>query len=342
MKIKCLLSTVFWLIPCILLPSCALDKGEINETHLLDTIAETVTIAETEAEESITEEEIPTKPEIPKLDNYQGMSVDVPYTLQFQSNGDGTCVVSGIVANLLYKGTYTVEIPETSPDGETVVGMYPPKATYNLPRYLTVEDYEILDGWVEDYVNKGIEQGVFENDMNLRRFRSYYVLRSAAISSTPELREDLIAQYPLCEYVPVYALDPAITEIQLANISQLIESAAPWYTADWCYAGLLSMQSVAGLMGVQDVYLERCLSEHSYHLENADAVRIPKTVTQFGDSLTTLSYLGASLLIYDGTMEEFKAIVDVEMPTMCPLTVQCTDGELTFKVSETRYPVLAE
>ena len=77
-------------------------------------------------------------------------------------------------------------------------------------------------------------------------------------------------------------------------------------------------------------------------MENADAVRIPKTVTQFGDSLTTLSYLGASLLIYDGTMEEFKAIVDVEMPTMCPLTVQCTDGELTFDVSETRYPVLAE
>lgn len=342
MKTKHIILATILLASFTLLPACTTDNGEIKDTESTDTISETATITGAETEESVTEEVTPTKPELPELNSYQGMTADIPYTLQFQSNGDGTCVVSGIIANLLYEGTYTVEIPETSPDGETVVGMYPPKATYNLPRYLTVEDYEILDGWIEDYVNKGIEQGVFENDMNLRRFRSYYVLRSAALSSTPDLRDDLIAQYPLCEYVPVYALDPAITEIQLANISQLIESAAPWYTADWCYAGLLSMQSVAGLMGVQDVYLERCITEHSYHLENADAVRIPKTVTQFGDSLITLSYLGASLLIYDGTMEEFKAIVDVEMSTMCPLTVRCTDGELTFKVSETRYPVLAE
>lgn len=341
MKKQIILATLLLTI-LVLLPACAADQGKIKETEPTDTILEIETIPETETEEVVTQDDTPTKPEIPRLDSYQGMTPDIPYTLRFQSNGDGTCAVSAIVTNLLYEGTYTIEIPETSPDGETVVSLYPPKATYNMPRYLTVEDYQILDSWIEDYVNKGIEQGVFKNDMKLQSFRAYYFLRDTSLASTQEEKDKLIARNPLCEYMPVYVLDPATPDTPLANLSGLMESAAPWYTADWCYADLLAMKNIADSLNVKDEYLERCLSEHSYHFGNAEAVRMPKTITQIWDSIKPLSHLGVSLVIYDGTMEEFKALADMEMSAMRPLTVQCTDGDLIFDVEEPFFPPLPE
>ena len=52
--------------------------------------------------------------------------------------------------------------------------------------------------------------------------------------------------------------------------------------------------------------------------------------------------MSASLIIYDGTVEQFKAIANTEIPAKGPLTVQCTDGELVFEVDEPRYPALAD
>lgn len=336
MKTKFTILSAILLAALMLFSACITGKGDIKET---DTDTETATITETE--ETETEAGIPTKPDLPELDSYQGMTPDVPYTLQFQSNGDGTCVVSRITTNLLYEGTYIIEIPETSPDGDTVVGVFPLKATYNLPRYLTVEDYEILDGWIEDYVNKGIEQGLYENDFRLQQFRAYYTLRSVALTPS-EHQNSLLAQHPLCLAGAMYTLDPAITETEYINLSQLMTVAAPWYTADWCYADLLSLKSTADSLGIEDGYLEGCIAEHSNHFGNAEAVRIPQTVMQLEECTTTFSYLGASLIIYNGTVEQFKAIANTEIPAKGPLTVQCTDGEQVFEVDEPRYPALAE
>lgn len=319
-------------------PGTQTEAGTVEETETEETLTEETVTEEMVTEETVTEEETHIQPELPELDSYQGMTADVPYTLHFFSNGDGTCYVSAIIANLLHEGTYTVEIPETSPDGDTVIGIFPLKSTYNLPRYLSVEDYQELDGWIQAYIDKGIEQGVFENDFELKRFRMCYKLYS-----TPYLKDDGSALSPLCEYIPLYILDPTTTEIELAYISQLMESAAPWYTANWCYADLLALKSIADSLHVEDEFLEQCLSEHSFHLGNTDAVHIPKTVTQLdGGTLRTLSCLGVSLLTYDGTMEEFKALANMEIPTMGPMAVRCADGELNFPVSERRYPMLEE
>ena len=95
-------------------------------------------------------------------------------------------------------------------------------------------------------------------------------------------------------------------------------------------------------MGIEDGYLEGCIAEHSNHFGNAEAVRIPQTVMQLEECTTAFSYLGASLIIYDGTVEQFKAIANTEVPAKGPLTVQCTDGEQVFEVDEPRYPALAE
>jgi hypothetical protein len=276
------------------------------------------------------------------------MTPDVPYTLNFYSYGDGTCAVMDIVVNMLYEGSYTVEIPETSPDGDTVVEVNYIKSTYNLPRYLTVEAYAILDGWWEDYFDRCVEQGLLEADRadyELRRARSYYLLRDPALSSTENLEADMIAQFPLCQHIPVVVLDITITEVEMAHISQLMAVAAPWYTTEWCYADLLAMKSLADGFGVEDPHLEDSLAKHSDSLMGVEAVRIPHTVTRLFDNLQTLSSMGVTRLIYDGTAAEFEAIFSGQLAKLTiphPMTVQCTDGELTLDNLEVRYPALTE
>jgi hypothetical protein len=325
------------------LPACTVTED--TETDAPDTTAETVADTETEA---VTEDNSLTPPTLPAMDSYQGMTTDVPYTLNFYSYGDGTCAVMDIVVNMLYEGTYTVEIPETSPDGDTVVEVNYIKSTYNLPRYLTPAAYKTMVGWWEDYFDRCVEQGLLEADrvdFELRRARSYYLLRDASLSSTENLAADMIAQYPLCEHIPVYVLDISTTEVEMAHISQLMAAAAPWYTTEWCYADLLTMEGLADSFGVEDPYLEKCLAEHSESLAGAEAVRIPRTVTQLLDNLQTLSSMGVTRLIYDGTAAEFDAIFSGQTAKLTlpyPMTVQCTDGELTLDNLEVRYPALTE
>ena len=343
MKMKNLTVVALLLAVLLTLPACTVTENA--ETDAPGTTTETVADTETEA---VTEENSLTPPTLPTLDSYQGMTPDVPYTLKFFSYEDGTCAVMEIVVNMLYEGSYTVEIPETSPDGDTVVEVNYIKSTYNLPRYLTVEAYAILDGWWEDYFDRCVEQGLLEADRadyELRRARSYYLLRDATLSSTENLEADMIAQFPLCQHIPVVALDITITEVEMAHISQLMAAAAPWYTTEWAYADLLAMKSLADGFGVEDPYLEGSLAEHSESLAGAEAVRIPHTVTRLPDYLQTLSSMGGTRLIYDGTAAEFEAIFSGQLtkPTIpYPMTVQCTDGELTLNNLKVRYPALAE
>lgn len=343
MKMKNLTVVALLLAVLLTLPACTVTED--TETDVPGTTTETVADTETEA---VTEDNSLTPPTLPTLDSYQGMTPDVPYTLEFYSYGDGTCAVMDIVVNMLYEGTYTVEIPETSPEGDTVVEVNYLKCTYNLPRYLTPAAYKTMVGWWEDYFDRCVEQGLLEADradFELRRVLSYYVLRDATLSSTENLAADMIAQFPLCEHIPVYALDITTTEVEMAHLSQLMAVAAPWYTTEWGYADLLTMEGLADSFGVEDPHLEDSLAEHSDSLADAEAIRIPRTVTRLLDRLQTLSSMGIDRLIYGGTVAEFEAamswpINEITLPY--PMTVQCTDGELTLDNLEVRYPALTE
>ena len=343
MKMKNLTIVALLLAILLILPACT-ATGD-TETNVPDTATETVADTETQAE---TEDDSLTPPPLPTLDSYQGMTPDVPYTLKFYSYGDGTCAVMDIVVNMLYEGTYTVEIPETSPDGDTVVEVNYLKCTYNLPRYLTLDAYETLVGWWEDYFDRCVEQGLMgaeEADFRLRQARSYYMLRDATPSSAEVPNDEVIARFPLCRHIPVYTLDMAATELEFAHISQLMAVAAPWYTTEWCYADLLAMKSLADGFGVEDPHLEDSLAKHSDSLMGVEAVRIPHTVTRLFDNLQTLSSMGVTRLIYDGTAAEFEAIFSGQLAKLTiphPMTVQCTDSELVLDNLEVRYPALTE
>ena len=344
MKTKRLATVALLLASLLILPACEI-AGDTSDLTVSDTTAETVADTETEA---ATENNGPTPPELPALESYQGMTPDVPYTLEFYSHGDGTCAVSNIVVNMLYEGTYTVEIPETSPEGDTVVEAGYLRPTYNLPTYLTKEAYETMVGWWEDYFDRCVEQDLMEAneaEFRLNQARSYYVLKDATPFSSMIPEADVIARFPLCEHIPVYALDVSATDAEYAHLSQLMAVAAPWYTTEWCYAELLSMKSKADVLGVEDPHLAECLEEHSDSLADAEAIRIPHTVTCLVNQLNPMSSVGITHLIYDGTTAEFAAIFSGELDRItlpCPMTVVCTDGELALDNLKIRYPALAE
>ena len=344
MKTKRLAVISLLLASLLILPACEI-AGDTSDLTVSDTTAETMADTETEV---ATEDNSPTAPELPILESYRGMTPDVPYTPEFYSFGDGTCAVTNIVVNMLYEGTYTVEIPEASPEGDTVVEVSYLGATYNLPLYLTKDGYETMVGWWEEYFDRCVEQGLL--DENEAKFRldqacSYYCLKDATPYSAMELKADEIARFPLCEHIPMYTWDMASTEVEMAHISQLMAVAAPWYTAEWCYADLLSLQSMAETLGVEDPHLAECLEKHGDSLADAEAIRIPRTVTRLSDNLQTLSSLGVTRLIYAGTVADFEAIFEGQLDRITlpsPMTVVCTDGELMLDNLKIRYPALAE
>ena len=292
----------------------------------------TVTDApETEAESSA---ETVFDPSTLDLDTYQGMTPDMPYKITYLSNGDGTCRVSGITVNILYEGSYTVNIPETSPDGDTVVGLSL-TPSYNIPAYIPAEDFEKIRAAVLDFYRDTPDQTdeeVARNNFYYKLFMSYFQLKGLEFCSTPELKEELLQYYPVCEYTNVYALDPKATAIDLARTSSLIALAAPWYTAEWCYADLLKIQKMAGEHNITDPNVEKYLSGHSDHLKDAVTVKLPKTLT--GLSVTDpeiMLYMGITSLTYDGTMEEFRAFFNMESSIVPPsMVVHCIDGDISY------------
>ena len=161
---------------------------------------------------------------------------------------------------------------------------------------------------------------------------SHFQLKGLEFCTTAEDKEELLRYYPVCAYTNVYVLDPEATDTDLAQTSSLITQAAPWYTAEWCYADLLKIQEIANEHKITDPNAEKYLSRHSDHLKDAVTVKLPKTLT--GLSVTdseVMLYMGITSLTYDGTMEEFRAFFNMESSIVPPsMIVHCTDGDISY------------
>ncbi len=306
---------------------------------------EAPTIVETEVPTE-TPTEVPTEadtmPEfnifdVMDLQTYQGMAPDIPYTLSYRSNGDGTCIVDGITVNILYyKGTFTIEIPETSPEGDTVIGVLV-GSTYNIPAYLLAEDFEKIQAAALAYYNGD------DNNFYYKQFMSYFGLYSADLAETPEQREKFISWYPLCEYIPVYVFDPTATSIEWAIRSRDLAEMAPWYTAEWCYYDIAMTRTIAESIGVTDPVLEKALAAHSGSFENVSEIKLPKTLKPRGEDLInsspaiyldTFSIMGIDHMTFDGTISEMTAIADPAITTVrYPLVIHCTDGDISYPIN---------
>lgn len=296
-----------------------------TESQTPETEPSTETETETETEEDTTPY---FDPELLDIDTYQGMTPDVPYTISYASLGDGTCIVNGITVNILYEGEFTVEIPETSPDGDTVVGVSI-KPTYNIPAYVSAEDFPKIKAAALEYY------GNDENNFFFKQFMSYVQLKGLEFYSSENLKNDLLSDYPIAAYTNIYVFDDTATEIEYALRSRTLATIAPWYTAEWCYADMLKLKELAELHGVTDAYLDQVLAMHSGSFENVSEIRLPKTLQPGTLDPQIFSVMGFESLTFGGTVAEMTAIADpADNPTYYPLVIHCTDGDINYPVKE--------
>ena len=176
-----------------------------------------LTVQLTKVPEETSEEDLYPEPVKQLLTNNQ------PYSLEFVSNGDGTCYVSKLYLNNRYETAFDIIIPEQSPTGETVTGIdFGDSLTspYDvIPKYLTDKqiggiltplkaNYPNMDGGMVDkwWINAYIEYDI-----------SNY---------SPEMSEKIIESCPVSEYMTIFEFDPRYSHaddtfrrIQLAGIT---------------------------------------------------------------------------------------------------------------------------
>ncbi len=129
---------------------------------------------------------------------------DAPlYELIYTSNGDGTCYVSNILTRPDIMQSYTVEIPETSPDGDTVVGVEVTLSDMvyrNVPYMFLAEDFEAL---CETAKANGM------HDFDYARMTSCY-LKISITGLDEQSKAEVIECFPMTAYADIYVVDSSI------------------------------------------------------------------------------------------------------------------------------------
>lgn len=167
------------------------------------------------------------------------LPADTPYVLEFTSNGDGTCYVSAIITNPSYRSAFVVEIPEISPDGDSVTAVRCGTFASNLPAMLTEADFAEIQAALEQRVNEGKMDAFFK-----AKLESYFARQALESKTTLQAKEDLIAKYPITEHVNIYVLAEDLTAAEKRFVAAtLFENAG--YTASDCTADLQNLRNTA-------------------------------------------------------------------------------------------------
>ena len=131
----------------------------------------------------------------------QLLAKNEPYSLEFVSNGDGTCYVSKLYLNNLYASPFDIIIPEKSPAGDVVTGIDLGESITDpvdaIPKYITWERMEQIETQV-DTLYPTDKWEIPEGKWWVNAYENYDI---STIS--PEIREQCIERHPIVEYLRV-------------------------------------------------------------------------------------------------------------------------------------------
>ena len=165
--------------------------------------------------------------------------------------------------------SYSVEIPEISPDGDrvTAVGDSEFLAYANVPRILDVEAFErILDK---------LENNNKISDFELNKFKVYYFLQDPSQVTTSVLIDQMKKAYPVTRVMPVYVLDEEITVKQLETISEILEKYANYTASDYKN----DFNSFKSKVAEEDSAIAETL-EYGNFADNIERVVLPSSVVK--------------------------------------------------------------
>ena len=140
-----------------------------------------------------------------------------PYELTFVSNGDGTCYVSEIKTNISFESNFEIDIPQTSPDGDTVTAINCDPFVSHVPLVLAVQDFEEILSSLKEKVDGGMA-----DNFNYDRFNAYYCKYSLSNCKDDTKKEELLSKYPITEITDIYALVEDATDTEKRWLSEYL------------------------------------------------------------------------------------------------------------------------
>lgn len=209
-----------------------------------------------------------------------------PYHLYYMSNGDGTCAVKYMTTNPENTEDFVIEIPKTSPTGDTVVEVdlqlirsrssWDPNesSTQLLPLVIRPQDLDTL--WTKMQAN-----GLKAFDLN--KFKAYYLMISLTDMEEPARREAADA-FPIAELGDIYVFDMNASLAEQQKIQSYLVEYAAWNEESLAAAYLNVLELVKLSESLEQA--EACLSLMRYMgTEHAVGISIPDTVTSVGSSM---------------------------------------------------------
>lgn len=148
-----------------------------------------------------------------------------PYHLYFLSNGDGTCSLRYITTDPENTQDYVIEIPETSPAGDTVVAI---KLEQDATAVSSIADFPVVltAPTMEALCKKAQMSSMSDFDYN--KFTAYFLKLSPANIGDAATREELINSYPIAVYGDIYVFDRGASETERAKIYSYLTEYCGW------------------------------------------------------------------------------------------------------------------
>jgi len=244
-----------------------------------------LTVQLTKVPEETSEEDLYPEPVKQLLTNNQ------PYSLEFVSNGDGTCYVSKLYLNNRYETAFDIIIPEQSPTGDTVTGIdFGDSLTSPndiVPRFLTQNQVnEILTQVKADYPD--LENG----DVDRWWINAY--LHFDVSKMSPLMAQEMIKRYPVLEYMNIIfswsskmsKVDDTFLRLKMADITLSV--------AKQCYEDLIQEMRDAGAPEETLTIYKELLEAMPVYVNQSEYVRylhIPSSVTNINaESLSCLMF----------------------------------------------------
>ena len=297
------------LIVCVLL--LAVSCNQKDETSETTTTQETTAAQETTTPEETLPEEL-TEEDFYPAQIKQLLAENKPYSLEFVSNGDGTCYVSKLYLNNRYETEFDIVIPEKSPAGDVVTGIDLGDCLTDpadvIPKYLTWNQIEKIKAQVEaDYPE------AMAGEVGRWWINAY--LQYEVANMSPAMREEIIKRYPVTEYVVLGEFSPRMSYTNDTFRRMMMTGITPYASKQYYEEFIQEAREAGASEEVLVPYKEliEALPAYANYTDKVRYLQLPSSVSDIdADSLVGLM-LSFSL---DGN----KPTKGIVLPELAPET----------------------
>ena len=211
-----------------------------------------------------------------------------PYHLYFLSNGNGTCTLKYVTVDPSFEGDYVLEIPETSPAGDTVTAI--DLGQLSAPKNTQYADFPyILTASAMDDVRKAAINSSMSSFDYEKMFAWYLKLSVAELDANS--RQELLATYPIVAFGDVYVFDRKVSESVMNRVYGYLTEYCGWNEEKY-QKNVNELVEMAKRSGNRE-QAELCLTVlRDADLRGVVGISIPKTVSSIhGDTWLALSEL---------------------------------------------------